>query len=173
MAEANPEIQARLISFLPRLRRFCHGLAGTREKGDDLLQSTVERALSRIDRWKPDSDLESWMFKMASNLNIDLIRSERRRGVAVDIDLANDLPCEDGLTKLESRSEIDAVGTALEAMPEEMRQVLCAVVIDGQSYKDTAELFDIPIGTVMSRVSRARKFIERHLASSSQAGKAA
>lgn len=173
MAEANDEIHARLISFLPRLRRFCHGLTGTREKGDDLLQSTVERALSRIDRWQTGTSLENWILKMASNLHIDMIRADRVRGTSVEIETAYDISGEDELAKLEFRSEIDAVNNALNAMPAELRQVLTAVVIDGCSYKEAADLFDVPIGTVMSRVSRARRFVERYVNKAPKEGVAA
>lgn len=163
MAEPDDQIHARIIAFLPRLRRFCHGLAGSREHGDDLLQSTVERALARIDMWQPGTSLENWIMKMASNLHIDLIRAERVRGVPIEIEAAPDLSGEDELSRLEFRSEIDAVERALKAMPVDLRQVLCAVVVDGMSYSEAAELFEIPIGTVMSRVSRARGFVQRFM----------
>ncbi|MCB2079333.1 MAG: RNA polymerase sigma factor [Novosphingobium sp.] len=173
MAEANEEIRARLISFLPRLRRFCHGLTGSREQGDDLLQSTVERALSRIDRWQPGTSLENWILKLASNLHIDIIRAEKVRGVSVEIESAYDVCGEDEVARLEFRSEIDAVNSAIAAMSPELRQVLTAVVIDGRTYKEAAELFDIPIGTVMSRVARARSFVGRYVDRSPREGVAA
>lgn len=162
MAETNDEITRRLISFLPRLRRFCHGLTGTREKGDDLLQSTVERALTRIDQWQAGTNLEGWVFKMASNLHIDMIRAERSRGISVEIDEISEISGEDEEARMEFRSELEAINGALALMSAELRQVLTAVVIDERSYKETAELFDIPIGTVMSRVSRARRFLEQY-----------
>ncbi|MBK8272683.1 MAG: hypothetical protein IPK89_06785 [Sphingomonadales bacterium] len=85
------------------------------------------------------------------------------RGVVVDIDEAFDLPGEDELARLEFRSELDAVRAALAAMPDELRMVMSAVVLDGQAYKDAADLLGIPIGTVMSRVSRARQFVEEYV----------
>ena len=173
MDEADDEIHARLAAFLPRLRRFCHGLTGTRDKGGDLLQSTVERALSRIDRWQPGTSLESWMLKMASNLHIDLIRAERVRGTSVDVEEAAGISGGDELARMEFRSELEAVNTALIAMSPELRQVLTAVVIDERSYKEAAELFDIPIGTVMSRLSRARQFVANYVKGTPSEGVAA
>ena len=154
------EFRSRLVAFLPRLRRFCHALAGDREVGDDLLQAVVEHALTRMDRWQPGTSLENWVFRMARNLHIDHFRAARRRGVAVDIDELHDLAGHDQQAALESRSDLEAVQRALSAMPVELREVMTAVVIDEQPYKDAAVLLDIPIGTVMSRLSRARKFVE-------------
>ena len=160
---ANEAFRGRLVAFLPRLRRFCHGLAGDRDAGDDLLQATVERALSRHGQWQDGTSLENWVMKMASNLNIDRIRARRVRGIVVDVEEAHDLPGEDLLSTLEFRSELDAVHAALAAMPDSWRAVMSAVIIDGKSYREAADLLDIPIGTVMSRVSRARQFVEAYV----------
>jgi RNA polymerase sigma-70 factor (ECF subfamily) len=158
------DVRPRIIAFLPRLRRFCRGLAGgDGDWGDDLLQATVERALARIEHWQPGTSLENWMFRMATNLNIDHLRSRRTRGVTVDVDDALDLAGDDELARLEQRSELAAVRAALAAMPPDLNRVLTIVVIDGQSYREAADLLDIPIGTVMSRLSRARQFVEAHV----------
>ena len=85
-ALAKEQIHARLVAFLPRLRRFCHGLTGNADQGDDLLQATFERALSRIDQWQAGTNLENWVFRMASNLNIDRHRALKVRGVSVDVE---------------------------------------------------------------------------------------
>lgn len=165
------DVRPRIIAFLPRLRRFCRGLAGgDGDRGDDLLQATVERALARIEHWQPGTSLENWMFRMATNLNIDQLRSRRTRGVSVDVDEAHDLAGEDELARLEHRSELAAVRGALAAMPPDLNRVLTIVVIDGQSYREAAELLDIPIGTVMSRLSRARQFVEAHVHGSVHGG---
>jgi RNA polymerase sigma-70 factor, ECF subfamily len=162
-ALAHNEIHSRLVAFLPRLRRFCHGLAGNADQGDDLLQATFERALARIDQWQAGTNLENWVFRLASNLNIDRLRAQQVRGVPVDIDEVYDLAGEDELARLEFRSELDAVRTAMSGLQAELRAVLAAVVLDGQSYREASELLDIPIGTVMSRLSRARQHIEAHV----------
>jgi len=155
--------RTRIVAFLPRLRRFCHGLCGDRDAGDDLLQATVERALSRQHLWEEGTSLENWIFKLASNLNIDRIRAQKVRGIAVEVEEAYDLPGEDMLAALEFRSELDAARAALAAMPPDLRTVMTVVVINGSSYRDAAEMLDIPIGTVMSRVSRARQFVDAYV----------
>ncbi len=165
-AETRPRnelIDARLVAFLPRLRRFCHGLAGNADQGDDLLQAAFERALSRIDQWQVGTNLENWVFRLASNINIDGARARRVRGVPVDIDEAYDLSGDDEVDRLEQRSELDAVRAALARLPVELRDVMAAVVLEEKSYRETADMLDIPIGTVMSRMSRARQFIESHV----------
>ena len=124
------------------------------------MQAAVERALARLDQWQPGTSLENWLFKLTTNLHIDQIRSQRARGIAVDIEEAFDLPGENELERLEFRSELEAVRAALAAMPQELRSVMTAVVLDGHSYRDAAELLAVPIGTVMSRLSRARTFVD-------------
>jgi RNA polymerase sigma-70 factor (ECF subfamily) len=172
-ALAKEQIHARLVAFLPRLRRFCHGLTGNADQGDDLLQATFERALSRIDQWQAGTNLENWVFRMASNLNIDRHRAQKVRGVSVDVEEVYDLAGEDELAKLEFRSELDAVRSALASLPPELRAVMTTVVLEEKSYREAAELLDIPIGTVMSRLSRARQFIEAHVNRSPERGVAA
>jgi RNA polymerase sigma-70 factor, ECF subfamily len=170
---AKDQVHSRLIAFLPRLRRFCHGLTGTADQGDDLLQAAFERAISRIDQWQAGTSLENWVFRLASNLNIDRLRSQRVRGVSVDIEEAYDLPGEDALARLEFRSELDAVQAALVALPNELRAVMAVVVLEEKTYREAAELLDIPIGTVMSRLSRARQFLGAHVNRSPDKGVAA
>lgn len=155
--------RAQLVAFLPRLRRFCHGLTGNRDNGDDLMQIAVEKALARREQWQVGTSLENWVMKIASNANIDRLRSERSRGTVIDIDEASDLPGGDLLVTLEFRSDLEAAQAALAAMPDGLRAVLTAVVIEGLSYRDTAELLGLPIGTVMSRLSRARQFIDSYV----------
>lgn len=160
----NDELRGRIVAFLPRLRRFCRGLTGgDSDRGDDLLQAAVERALSRLDQWQPGTSLENWLFKLTTNLHIDQIRSHRARGIAVEIDEALELAGNDELERLEFRSELEAARAALAAMPQDLRNVMTAVVLDGQSYRDAAELLQIPIGTVMSRLARARQFVDSYV----------
>jgi RNA polymerase sigma-70 factor (ECF subfamily) len=119
--------------------------------------------LSRLDQWQTGTSLENWMFKLASNLHIDQFRSQKVRGISVDIEEAHALAGDDALERLEFRSELEAVRAALAAMPQELRAVMTTVVLDGQSYREAAELLDMPIGTIMSRLSRARQFVEAHV----------
>ena len=159
--EGHDELRGRIVAFLPRFRRFCRGLAGgDSDGGDDLLQAAVERALSRLDQLQPGTSLENWMFRLTTNLHIDQFRRQKVRGISVEIEEACTLPGDDELERMEFRSELEAVRAALAAMPPELRVVMTTVVLDGQSYRDAAELLALPIGTVMSRLSRARQFVE-------------
>ena len=158
-ALADAEIRQRMVAFLPRLRRFCRTLTGNQDHGDDLVQATFERTLSRIDQWQPGTSLENWMFRIARNIHIDAFRAARARGIAVEIEQAADLAGADNLAHIESRSKLDAVRAAMDALPIEQREALALVVLDGRSYREAADALDVPIGTIMSRVARARQAI--------------
>lgn len=157
------DVKPRIIAFLPRLRRFCLALTGSNDQCDDLLQETVERALARIEQWQAGTSLESWMFRIAQNLHIDHIRAQGRRGQQVDLDQLADMSGDDGRATTEARSELAHVQAAMAALPDEQRILLALVVIDGRSYKEAAEMLDLPMGTVMSRISRARHAIDLYL----------
>lgn len=156
-------VRARIVAFLPRLRRFCTVLARSEDRGDDLMQATVERALTRIDQWQSGSSLESWMFRIAQNIQIDEVRAQGRRGITIDIDEAVSLAGDDGRVVVEGRSDLNRARAAMAALPDEQRVLMALVVLDGRSYKEAAEILDIPIGTVMSRIARARQSIDRAL----------
>jgi RNA polymerase sigma-70 factor (ECF subfamily) len=164
-ADASPtdEVKTRIIAFLPRLRRFCTALARSDDKGDDLMQATVEKALTRLDQWQEGSSLESWMFRIAQNTHIDEMRVLARRGVHVDVDAAAELAGDDGRRIVEGRSDLARVRTAMAALPEDQRAALALVVLDGQSYAEAAKILEIPIGTIMSRIARARAAIDRQM----------
>lgn len=155
-----------MIAALPRLRRFCQGLAGNALDGDDLMQSTVERALSRSDQFEPGTRIDSWMFRIAQNLRIDAVRSAQRRGLHVPIEDWPDTAGEDGRTTLELRSELAAAQRALQTVPEDQRAAFLLVVVEGMSYRDAAEVLEVPIGTIMSRIARARGRIEQAIGQS-------
>lgn len=157
------DVKPRIIAFLPRLRRFCLALTGSNDRCDDLLQETVERALTRIEQWQAGTSLESWMFRIAQNLHIDDARKQGRRGQQVDIEQLADVSGEDGRTIVEVRSELEHAQKAMAALPDEQRILLALVVIDGRSYREVAEILELPMGTVMSRISRARQAIDLYL----------
>lgn len=149
-----------MVALLPRLRRFCHARTRSVEAGDDLTQSTIERALSRIEQWQPGTRLDSWMFRIAQNISIDEGRARTRRGVHIDVDALAGATGEDGRRVVEDRSDLARVRQAIAALPDDQRTLVALVIIDGQSYKEAAAIVDVPIGTVMSRLSRARHFID-------------
>jgi len=151
------EIRARMVAVLPRLRRFAYALTGSTEQGDDLVQETCLRALSRVERWQPGSRLDSWMYRIAQNIWLDRVRATKVRGEVVDIEAIEAMPGADGREVTDSQLTLEAVDTALERLPAEQRLVIAMVCIEGVSYKDAAEIIGVPIGTVMSRLARARQ----------------
>lgn len=154
------EVRDQIVALIPRLRRFGLALTGSPADGDDLVQSTIERALLRIGTWQPGTKLDSWMFMIARNLWIDHVRSRKRRGVAVEAEALETLHGDDGRQITEARSTLERTYTAMATLPEDQRAVVALVLVDGMSYKECATILDIPIGTIMSRLSRARKTLE-------------
>lgn len=149
-----------IIALLPRLRRFCMGLTGSLDAGDDLTQSTVERALRRVGQWQEGTRLDSWMFRIARNINIDEARARIRRTVQFDSEVIDSAIGEDGRDITENRSTLACVRTAIATLSEDQRALMLLVVVEGKSYREAAETLDIPIGTVMSRIARARRAID-------------
>jgi RNA polymerase sigma-70 factor (ECF subfamily) len=139
------------------LRRFSYALTGDPDKGDDLVQETCARALSRLDQWTPGTKLESWMFRIAQNIWLDQRRAHKVRGDALDIDEAYDVAGEDGREVVENRLTLKEVSKGIAQLPAEQQVLIALVCVDGLSYKEAAEVLQIPIGTVMSRLARARR----------------
>ena len=146
-----------IVALLPRLRRFAYALSGTRDEADDLVQAACERALSRLDQWQPGTRLDSWMFRIIQTTWIDRTRATRVRGYPYDPDDLVHLPGEDGRRVTEASLTLDAVRRRIAELPEEQRIVLALVTVDGMSYQQAADVLGVPIGTVTSRLSRARK----------------
>lgn len=145
--------RAALLDLLPRLKRFCLALTGRDHDADDLLQATVERLLSR--GAPPDADLAKWSFRVCKNIWIDEIRSRKVRQ-ATPIDDAPDVNPVDGERTALAQLSFNQVRGALEDLPDEQRLAISLVALEGYSYKEAAEIMGAPIGTVMSRLSRAR-----------------
>ena len=157
------EFRTRMVEVLPRLRRFAVALTGDLDQGDDLVQETCMRALSRVEQWQPGTRLDSWMYRIAQNLWLDRMRARKVRGVQVDVEAAEMLAGPNGRVVVESRLTLDAVGTAMAYLPEDQRVLVALVCIDGLSYKEAAEITQTPIGTVMSRLARARRELHARL----------
>jgi len=162
-------IRARMVVFLPRLRRFAYSLTGDLDQADDLVQETCERALSHLDKLRPETRLDSWMFRIAQNLWVDRARARKVRGVAVDLDDARDLSGPDGRVVTEARLMLESVQRGIAKLPPDQQVVIALVCVDGASYKDAADILGIPIGTVMSRLARARRALHEELHAESPA----
>ena len=121
------------------------------------------RALSRVDQWQPGTRLDSWMYRIAQNLWLDRMRARKVRGEQVNVEAAETLAGSDGRDVVESRLTLEAVSAALSYLPSEQRVLIALVCIDGLSYKEAAEITQTPIGTVMSRLARARRELHARL----------
>jgi RNA polymerase sigma-70 factor (ECF subfamily) len=152
-----------LIATLPRLRRFALSLTGKADEADDLAQAACERALKAQAQWEPGSRLDAWLFRIAKNLWIDEIRKRRTAGPMTPIEEAPDAAAEDGRHVAEGRLALEAVTNAMNTLSPEHRQILSLVCIQDVSYKDAAEQLGVPIGTVMSRLARARQTLAQKL----------
>ena len=146
--------QEQIVAALPRLRRFARTLTRTRHDADDLVQITLERALTRIEQRRPDSRLESWMFGIMKNAWIDEVRTRVRR----DRVLAPEEAAEHiGDSPNERQVEVMSLQVALERLPDEQRLAVGLVLVEGLSYKEAAEVMEVPIGTLTSRLARGRE----------------
>ncbi len=157
-SSADQDFRRQLVGLLPRLRRFALSLTSDPVQADDLVQAACERALARQHQWRPGSRLDSWMFKIIRNLLIDDFRSPRRRLVHIpwqeDRFTAN---TGNGSRRMEARFKLERVAQAMQQLAESDRVLISLVCIEGMSYRNVAETLEVPMGTVMSRLARARK----------------
>ncbi len=158
-----------LIALLPRLRRFAQSLAGNADDASDLVQAAMERALKALATLDDDAMLDAWMFRIIRNLWIDGLRKRRSEGVHETIEDWSHLSDVDGRTATEARLTAREAAAAMARLPLEQQDILRRVCVEGQSYKDAARELDIPIGTVMSRLSRARLRLSSELGLSDNA----
>ncbi|MBS1130895.1 MAG: Sigma-70 region 2:Sigma-70 region 4 [Proteobacteria bacterium] len=142
-----------ILAELPRLRRYARAMLGDRAAADDLVQDTLERAWSRISQWRQGSDLRAWLFGIMHNLRIDQLRRAGLATTSLDEDAA-EVPLRPTQT---DRLELMDLESALRQLPDEQREILLLVALEEMSYADIATLLGIPIGTVMSRLSRGRE----------------
>ena len=138
---------------IPRLRRYARALTGDDGEADDLIQDTLERALARLVQWREGDNPRKWLFSILHNLHVDGLRRKSRRPPHVGLEsLGPDqsAPAADGA----SGRDLDK---ALQMLSMEQREVVLLVGLEGLSYAETAEVLDIPVGTVMSRLARGRE----------------
>ena len=149
--------------LIPALRRYARSLLGERAAADDLLQDCLERAITRWHQRRGDGDVKTWLFTILHNLAISQLRQSARRGRHVELDEVSETVVARPPTQeagLQHRDLLNALGT----LPEEQRSVLLLVSVEDLSYAETARVLDIPIGTVMSRLARAREKLARAMA---------
>jgi RNA polymerase sigma factor (sigma-70 family) len=142
----------RLVDLIPRLRRYARALVSDRASADDLVQDTLERAWAKLHLYRRGTDLRAWLFTVMHNVHVNKVRSARPTD-----------PLEDEMPELAQRAAqgdslvVRDLDRAIARLPDEQRAVLLLVTLEEMSYDQVARALGIPIGTVMSRLSRARE----------------
>jgi RNA polymerase sigma-70 factor (ECF subfamily) len=151
-----------LIAVLPRLRRFARGLAGSAAEADDLVQSACERALTRAHQFQEGTRFDSWMFRIVQTIWIDQLRAREVRKEGAE-DEGLQVGTDESVRRAEARLALREVRSVLAGLPPEQRAALMLVTVDGLSYKEAAEVAEVPVGTIMSRLARARLALQARL----------
>ncbi len=147
-------MQDDLQQIIPKVRRFAFSLTGSEADSDDLLQSTIERML--VKTMPDDVDLLKWAFRICRNLWIDEFRSQKVRQKATENPELQQMQTVDGEQEMTNHMTLHQVNEAMNKLPDDQRSIIGLIALEGLSYKDVAKTLDIPVGTVMSRLSRAR-----------------
>jgi RNA polymerase sigma-70 factor, ECF subfamily len=155
--ETLQSIREQIVTLLPRLRRFARNLTRNPHDADDVVQIAVERALTRLDQWRSDARLDGWMFKIVRNAWIDELRSRRRRD---KVFLAEEAGDNIGTDSMARETELLSVHSAMARLPEDQRMAVSLVLVEGLPYKEAAEVLDVPIGTLTSRLARGREALQ-------------
>jgi RNA polymerase sigma-70 factor, ECF subfamily len=156
-SETPRNIHEQIVMLLPRLRRFARNLTRNPHDADDVVQIAVERALTRLDQWRSDARLDSWMFKIVRNAWIDELRSRGRRD---KVFLAEEAGENIGTDSMEREAELMSIQSAMGRLPEDQRVAVSLVLVEGLPYREAAEVLDVPIGTLTSRLARGREALQ-------------
>ena len=149
----------RLEGEIPRLRRYARALTRNAVRADDLVQETLVRALYKEHLWQPGTDLRAWLFTIMHNQNVNEIRRAIRDDATVDLENCSAILT--ATTDPTASRQLCELDHALAQLPEEQRQVILLVGLEGMSYEDAAAILDVPIGTIRSRLSRGRESLRK------------
>ena len=142
-----------MLACIPRLRRYARALVGERGGSDDLVQDTLERGWSRRSSWRRGSDMRAWLFSIMHNLHVD----QARRPTLVTQPLDDDTPVRPVRATQMDGLVLRDLACALRQLPSEQREVLLLIGLEEMTYEEAATTLKLPVGTVMSRLSRARE----------------
>jgi RNA polymerase sigma-70 factor (ECF subfamily) len=154
------EFRTEIAALLPRLRRFARTLAWVREDADDLVQIAVERALRAQSQWQPGTRLDAWILRIMKNAWIDGIRARSREDEVLAPEEAGEHVGASETPALIARLSVQA---AMARLPEDQRLAVSLVLVEGLAYKEAAEVLDIPVGTLTSRLARGREALQQML----------
>ena len=152
-----------LLSLLPRLRRLARALARDAVDADDLTQVTLERALKARDQWEPGTRLDAWMMRIMRNCWIDEVRSRTRRAQTFISEDAGTLVGTPAHEDIERHAQMHDVDRAMNQLPPEQREAIALVLVEGLAYREAADILDIPMGTLTSRLTRGRQALANML----------
>jgi RNA polymerase sigma-70 factor, ECF subfamily len=155
-----PEFARLLEAEIPRLRRYARALTRQADRADDLVQETLTRALAKQHLWQPDTNLRAWLFTLMHNQNVNNVRRNVREGDYIQIDEI--LTLEANTDPTASR-RLQEAHRALGQLPEEQRQTILLIGLEGMSYEEAADICAVPIGTIRSRLSRGRASLRQLL----------
>jgi len=142
-----------IIEQIPRLRRYARALVGERARADDLVQDTLERAWSRFHLWQHGSNLRAWLFTVMHNIFVNQYRSSDR-GRTTAIDDTIEIAVRDGS---DDAMQMRDLHRSLAQLPDDYREVILLVGVEQLTYEEASDVLRVPLGTVMSRLSRARE----------------
>ena len=157
MSNAIESIRRDIAGLLPRLRRFARAITRNAEDADDLVQVAVERALIHTGQWEPGTRLDSWIFRIMKNAWIDELRKRTRHR---QLFAAEEEGEHVGVSHTEQQINAMAVRTAMEQLTDDQRLAVGLVLVEGLTYKEAAEVLDIPVGTLTSRLARGRETLQ-------------
>jgi RNA polymerase sigma-70 factor (ECF subfamily) len=153
-------VHEQIVTLLPRLRRFARNLTRNPHDADDVVQIALERALLRLDQWRSEARLDSWMFKIVRNAWIDELRARGRRD---KIFLGAEAGENIGTDPIARETELMSVHSAMARLPDDQREAVSLVLVEGLPYREAAEVLDVPIGTLTSRLARGREALQAML----------
>ena len=149
---------ARLLETeIPRLRRYARALTRDASRADDLVQSCLCRAIAKQHLWEPGTDLRAWLFTILHNQHVNDVRRSQREGVAIPVEDA--VPVPTTVSDTGASLQLRDLERALACLPDDQRQVILLVGLEGMRYEEVATILGIPIGTVRSRLSRGRDML--------------
>lgn len=156
MSSKSP-FETELAVVWPRIRRFAHALARNTADADDLAQMTAEKALKSYGQFQPGTNFSAWMFRICRTVWIDMHRSGTRRSAHEAPQEAGERLGHDPRPAVEASIDLASAMAAMQRLPEEQREVVALILVEGCGYRETAEILDQPIGTVSSRLARGRQ----------------
>jgi RNA polymerase sigma-70 factor (ECF subfamily) len=157
----SPEESEAIAALIPNLRRYARVLVRDADQADDLVQDCLERAISRYNSFSPGTNLRSWLFTILLNLVRSQARTNKRRGTMVNIDEIRDVPGH--VPPPEQPLLMRDLQAAFATLPPSFQEVIVLVGIEGLSYEEAADVVGVPVGTIRSRLSRAREQLRRAL----------